>query len=224
MSITSVTFYVVARQVWGWSRGARRAAAGGLPAGRWRLPGREPGQAAVRAPGCALLIGGLVFAMLVICTVGRTQFRRADGGPVHAAGRVPADGAVLGKPGRKAAPCSLTENADKVADDRPGTSGCAAMCGTRPCCCCGWRRPKRPPRPSRRAAQHRGGRRRHLPRRGYAFGFMHPPDLAGALSHGLPFDLASAVFFLPSVVVQPAPTWWARLVAGAATCSWAEPG
>ena len=41
------------------------------------------------------------------------------------------------------------------------------------------------------------------------FGFMHPPDIAGALSTPeLPFDREDAVFFLPRVVVKPAPTWW----------------
>ena len=207
MTITSVTFYVVARQVWGWSR-ARAVpllAAFLLVDGGFLVANLAKLLSGAWVP---LLIGGLVFAMLVICTVGRTQFRRAM-----------ADLSMPLAEFRQMAQCwesreeggavFLTENADKV-----------PMIGRH-----AWLRghvrhetvlllrvetTKRPHvHPDERLSIEEVGD--GIYRGVVRFGFMHPPDLAGALSHGLPFDLASAVFFLPSVVVQPAPTWWRGL-------------
>ena len=204
MTITSVTFYVVTRQVWGWSRvrAMPLLVAFLLVDGVFLVANLAKLLSGAWVP---LLIGALVFAVLVVWTAGRSRFRRAM--------------AELSMPlpeFRQMAQCwenreeggaiFLTENLDQV-----------PMIGTQT-----WLRghvrhenvlllrietTKQPHvHPDERLSLEEVGDGIY---RGIArFGFMHPPDVAGALSKGLPFDRDGAVFFLPMVVVKPSPTWW----------------
>ena len=207
MTITSITFYVVTRQVWGWSRAravpllvAFLAVDGGfLVANLAKL---------LSGAWVPLLIGGLVFAVLVIWTVGRSRFRQAM--------------AELSMPlaeFRQMAQCwehreqggavFLTENLDKV----PMIASNAWLRGHvrhENVLLLRVETTKRPHvAPGERLSVEEVGDGIY---RGVArFGFMHPPDIAGALSSGLPFARDAAVFFLPQVIVKPSPTWWRGL-------------
>jgi KUP system potassium uptake protein len=41
-----------------------------------------------------------------------------------------------------------------------------------------------------------------------SFGFMQRVDISATLSHGLPFEPRSAVFFMPQIIVTPGAEWW----------------
>ncbi|WP_158743730.1 potassium transporter Kup [Acidisphaera sp. L21] len=204
MTITSMTFYVVTRCVWGWSRPRALAlmAAFLLMDGGFLVANLAKLFSGAWVP---LLIGGVVFAILLIWTTGRSRFREAM--------------AKLSMPlpeFQQMAECwqqrehggavFLTENPDKV-----------PMIGHHE-----WlrthvthenvlllrvettTRPHVPEAEQLTIEDLGGGIYRGVAR----FGFMHPPVMSRALAEGLPFDYARAVFFLPLVVVKPAPTWW----------------
>ena len=207
MAVTSVTFYVVTRQVWGWSR-ARAApllAALLLVDGGFLVANLAKLLSGAWVP---LLIGGFVFAVLVVWTVGRSRFRQAMAAltmplPEFQAmarcweAREPG-GAVF-----------LTESLDKV-----------PMIGSHP-----WlrdhvrhenvlllrvettARPHVPEAEQLSIEDLGGGIYRGVAR----FGFMHPPDVWSALTKKLPFDGDCAVFFLPLPTMTPSRTWWQQL-------------
>ena len=207
MTITSITFYVVTRRVWGWSViravpllvaflvvdfGFLGANLAKLFAGAW-VP---------------LLIGGLVFSVLTTWTAGRARFREALSKwsmPLTEFQGIVQDW----KEREEGGAIFLTEAPDKVP-----MIGKQAWLRSHVC------------RENVLLLRVETTRRAHVPDgerlsiedlgdgiyRGVArFGFMHPPDLSAALADGLPFDGTTAIFFLPMVVVKPAPTWWRGL-------------
>ncbi len=203
MAVTSVTFYVVTRQVWGWSR--RRAvplvAAFLLVDGGFLIANLAKLLSGAWVP---LLVGGLVFAVLTIWTVGRARFRRA-----MAALTMPLaefqDMARSWKDREPGGAVFLTENTDKV-----------PLMGSH-----SWLRAHirhenvlllrvettRSPHVAdgeRLSIEDMGG---GIYRGVARFGFMHPPDVSAALSGSMPFDWSKAVFFLPQVILTPAPSW-----------------
>ena len=204
MTITSITFYVVTRRVWGWSaaRAMPLAAAFLLVDAGFLVANLAKLFAGAWVP---LLIGGLVFAVLVTWTVGRSRVRRALAGwsmplaEFRAIARCwesrESGGAVF-----------LTESADKV-----------PMIGRQ-----AWLRGHvthenvlllrvvttgRPyvPEGQRLSVEDLGG---GLYRGVAAFGFMQPVDVSATLSKGLPFEPKSAVFFMPQIIVPPGAGWW----------------
>ncbi len=207
MAVTSVTFYVVTRQVWGWSRGRALPllAAFLVVDGAFLVANLAKLLSGAWVP---LLIGGLVFAVLATWTLGRSRFRQAMAGltmPLEEF-RQMARSWEQREPGGAV---FLTENLDKV-----------PMMGKHP-----WlrahvrheatlllrvettRRPHVPPAERLTIEDMGGGIYRGTAR----FGFMHPPDVSAALADALPFEWDQAVFFLPLVVVKPAPSWWRGL-------------
>ncbi len=205
MTITSITFYVVTRQVWGWSRARAMPllAAFLLVDGGFLVANLAKLLSGAWVP---LLIGGLVFAVLVIWTVGRSRFRQAI-----AAWSMPLaefrQMAQRWEDREEGCAVFLTENLDKVpiigrhawlrGHVRRETVLLLRIETTK--------RPHVDPAERLSIEEVGDGIYRGVAR----FGFMHPPDIAGALSTPeLPFDREGAVFFLPRVVVKPAPTWW----------------
>ena len=207
MTVTSVTFYVVTRQVWGWSRalavplllafllidgGFLIANLAKLLSGAW-VP---------------LVIGGLVFTVLVIWTVGRSRFRRAMSKlsmPLSEF-KAMADGWNDREEG---VAVFLTEHPDKVPiiGSHPWLRGHVAHETVLLLRIETTRRPYVPEEERLSIEDLGGGLYRGVAR----FGFMSRPDVCGALSRDLPFKSDQAVFFLPQVFTKPAPTWWLRL-------------
>ena len=206
MTVTSITFFVVTRRVWKWPLlwsvplcsvflvidfaflGANLAK---LFSGAW-VP---------------LLIGGFVFAVLVIWTEGRSRFRQA-----LASWSMPLPEFMgLAKDWKQregGGAVFLTENSEKV-----------PLVGRHE-----WlrshvsheqvlllrvettSRPHVPPGERLSIEDLGGGIFRGVAR----FGFMHNPDLSEAMRDGAPFDSGEAVFFLPQITAIGTWPWWRR--------------
>ncbi len=208
MVTTSITFYVVTRQVWGWSR-ARAVpllTAFLVVDGAFLIANLAKLLSGAWVP---LLIGGLVFAVLWTWTVGRSRFRRAMAGlsmPL-AEFRQLAQG---WKTREEGGAVFLTENLDRV-----------PVIGHHR-----WLRghvrhenvlvlrveTTRSPHVSPDQRLSIGDLGNGIYRGVAKFGFMHWPDVPQALSDGLPFDFKTAVFFLPLLVGDPPSTWWRGLL------------
>ena len=208
MTITSITFYVVTRRVWGWSAtravpllvaflvvdlGFLIANLAKLFAGAW-VP---------------LLIAGVIFAVLTIWTTGRARFREAlsqwsmplaefQGLAQHWKEREEG-GAIF-----------LTESPDKVPIIGKQAWLLRSHLRRENVLLLRVETTERPhvPDEERLSIEDLGG---GIYRGVARFGFMHLPDISAALAEGLPFDRDTAVFFLPNVVVKPSPTWWRGL-------------
>ena len=206
MTVTSVTFFVVTRRVWGWPLLRSVPLAGLFLVIDCAFLGANLAKLFSGA-WVPLLIGGFVFAILFIWTEGRSRFRQALAGwamPLkqfqalaHGWKDREAGGAVF-----------LTESPDtvplvghhawllahvrheKVLLLRVETTG----------------RPHVPDS-ERLSVEHLGdGIYRGVVR----FGFMHNPDLKQALTCGAPFESDEAVFFLPQITAIGTWPWWRR--------------
>ena len=206
MTVTSITFFVVTRRVWGWARAGSVALCGCFLVIDIAFLGANLAKLFSGA-WVPLLIGGFVFGVLAICTEGRSRFRKAVAGwamPLPDFMRLTKDwrqreggGAVF-----------LTESADTV-----------PLVGRHE-----WLRAhvrheqvlllrietsSRPhvPAEERLTVEDLGnGIFRGVAR----FGFMHNPDLTEAMQDGAPFDIGEAVFFLAQVSAIGTWPWWRR--------------
>ena len=204
MTVTSITFFVVTRQVWHWPLWQSVGLCGVFLTIDLAFLGANLAKL-LSGAWVPLLIGGFVFAVLFIWTEGRSRFRQALAGwsmplPEFIGlakhwERREGGGAVF-----------LTENADKV-----------PLVGRHE-----WLREhvsheqvlllrvettSRPhvPASERLTIEDLGG---GIFRGVAQFGFMHNPDLTEALKDGAPFESGSAVFFLPQVsAVGTWPLW-----------------
>ncbi len=208
MTVTSITFYVVTRRVWNWPLpysiglcglfllidcaflGANLAK---LFSGAW-VP---------------LLIGGFVFAVLVIWTEGRSRFRQALAGwsmPLTEFMGLAKDwkhreggGAVF-----------LTENSDKVPLVGRHEWLRSHVCHEQVLLL----RVETTSHPHVPAGERLtiedmgGGIYRGVAR----FGFMHNPDLSEAMKDGAPFHTGDAIFFLPQISAIGVWPWWRRML------------
>ena len=208
MTVTSITFFVVMRQVWGWSLWRAAPLAGVFLLVDCAFLGANLAKIFAGA-WVPLLIGGVVFAFFAIWTEGRSRLRRALAAwsmPLAEFRHMVADwqhreagGAVF-----------LTENADKV-----------PMIGRH-----NWLRAhvrhenvlllrvettKRPfvPETERFDVEDLG---QGIFRGVLRFGFMQKPDVSAALEDRLPFDPHDTIFFLPQVIATGSPPTWQGLL------------
>ena len=206
MTVTSITFFVVTRRVWGWALAASVGLCGFFLVIDIAFLGANLAKLFSGA-WVPLLIGGFVFGVLAICTEGRSRFRKALAGwamPLSEFMGLAKDwkqreggGAVF-----------LTESEDMV-----------PLVGHHD-----WLRAhvrheqvlllrietsSRPhvPAEERLSVEDLGnGIFRGVAR----FGFMHNPDLTEAMQDGSPFDSDKAVFFLAQVSAIGTWPWWRR--------------
>ncbi len=206
MTVTSVTFFVVTRRVWQWPLAASLALCGLFLVIDVAFLGANLAKL-LSGAWVPLLIGGFVFAVLVIWTQGRSRFRQALAGwsmklPEFMAltkdwTQREGGGAVF-----------LTENSDKVPLVGRHEWLRAHVCHEQVLLL----RVETTGRPHVPAAERLsiedlgGGIFRGVAR----FGFMHNPDLAEALKDGAPFESGDAVFFLPQITAVGAHPWWRR--------------
>ena len=208
MTVTSITFYVVTRRVWNWPWPLSAALCGLFLVIDCAFLGANLAKLFSGA-WVPLLIGGFVFAVLVIWTEGRSRFRQALAEwsmPLTEFMGLAKDwkhreggGAVF-----------LTENSDKV-----------PLVGRHE-----WLRahvsheqvlllrvettghPHVPPSERLTIEDMGGGIFRGVAR----FGFMHNPDLTEAMKDGAPFDSGDAIFFLPQVTSVGVWPWYRRIL------------
>ena len=206
MTVTSITFFVVTRQVWHWPLPASVLLCGLFLLIDCAFLGANLAKLFSGA-WVPLLIGSFVFAIFYIWTEGRSRFRQALADwsmPLPDFQKLAKDwtqreggGAVF-----------LTENADKV-----------PLVGRHE-----WlrahvsheqvlllrvettRSPHVPAQERLSVEDMGGGIYRGVAR----FGFMHNPDLIAAMSEGAPFDAHEAVFFLPQITAIGTWPWWRR--------------
>ena len=207
MTVTSITFFVVTRRVWGWPLPVSLGLCGLFLLVDCAFLGANLAKL-LSGAWVPLLIGGFVFAVLVIWTEGRSRFRQALAGwsmPLPEFMGLAKDwqhreggGAVF-----------LTENADKV-----------PLVGRHE-----WLRShvcheqvlllrvettSRPhvPANERLTIEDLGnGIFRGVAR----FGFMHNPDLKDVMRSGAPFDSGNAIYFLPQISAIGTWPWWRRV-------------
>ncbi len=206
MTVTSITFFVVTRRVWGWPLLWSVPLAGLFLVIDCAFLGANLAKLFSGA-WVPLLIGGFVFAILFIWTQGRSRFRQALAEwamPLKQFQALAKDW----KDREEGGAVFLTESPDtvplvghhewlrahvrheKVLLLRVETTG----------------RPHVPDS-ERISVEHLGdGIYRGVVR----FGFMHNPDLTQALTCGAPFESDEAVFFLPQITAIGTWPWWRR--------------
>ena len=208
MTVTSITFFEVTRRVWNWPIWYSVALCGLFLVIDFAFLGANLAKLFSGA-WVPLLIGGFVFAVLVIWTEGRARFRQAIASwsmPLSAFQKIAKDwtqreggGAVF-----------LTENPDSV-----------PLVGRHE-----WLRhhvcheqvlllrveTARVPRVAERerlSVEDLGG---GIFRGTVRFGFMQTPDLTAAMAKGAPFDSGEAVFFLPQITAVGSWPQWRRIL------------
>ncbi len=204
MTITSITFFVVTRRVWGWSALRAVPLAGLFLVVDLGFLGANLAKL-LQGAWVPLLIGGLVFTVLVVWTLGRARFREALAELAMPLSEFQAM-AECWENREHGGAIFLTETPDKV-----------PMIGHHP-----WLRghvrhenvlllrvetidlPHVPEGEELTIEDLGGGIYRGVAR----FGFMYPPDIGKILADGLPFDRTLAVFFMPLVVVKHSTGWW----------------
>ena len=206
MTVTSITFFVVTRRVWQWPLAASVALCGLFLVIDVAFLGANLAKL-LSGAWVPLLIGGFVFAVLVIWTQGRSRFRQALAGWSM---KLP-DFMALTKDWTQregGAAVFLTENADKVPLVGRHEWLRAHVCHEQVLLL----RVETTGRPHVPASERLsiedlgGGIFRGVAR----FGFMHNPDLTEALKDGAPFESGDAVFFLPQITAVGVHPWWRR--------------
>ncbi len=206
MTVTSITFFVVTRRVWGWALAGSVALCGFFLVIDLAFLGANLAKLFSGA-WVPLLIGSFVFGVLAICTEGRSRFRKALAGwamPLT-------DFMGLAKDWKQregGGAVFLTESPDTVplvgrhewlrSHVRHEQVLLLRMETTR--------HPHVPPEERLSIEDLGDGIFRGVAR----FGFMHNPDLSEALQDGAPFDSGEAIFFLPQVSAIGTWPWWRR--------------
>ncbi len=208
MTTTSIAFYVVTRQVWGWTAARAVPLVGIFLMVDFAFLGANLAKL-LSGAWVPLLIGSFVFAILVIWTVGRARYRKA----ISAWSMPVAEFKSLAagwKDREEGNAIFLTETPDQV-----------PMIGRQ-----AWLRGHvrhanvlllrvqfaNWPYVTRREKLTIEDLGNGIYQGVAKFGFMQTPNLGEILHEGLPFDGNNAVFFLPQVIVGKGQSRWGALL------------